>query len=325
VKLDPLLERVLADPSDDALREVWADALQERGDPLGELIAIQAIGRRAPLTRAQDQRRRSLIAKHRVEWLGPLADVVQHREGLDFDRGVLVGCQVQIKRLPAIAAAVGHPLWGAMKRMWFCDGYAVDARIVPLLVHPVMRSLRELICIGENNVFAALARHDRPLPIEAIWLTDDSHRTTSFALAHIDALPGLPALRRLGFDRWDDDPARIMQLPVVHLVETLGITNRQTRAGTWLACTAELPILKKLVLRRWWIPVQGPNRSDWVLRFERGASGAWSHLTIVPLRVPRPENIQEDLASLPDTLERITAPAVLAPLLKRFTRAVVTA
>jgi uncharacterized protein (TIGR02996 family) len=84
-----LRTKVLADPDDAALRSVWADALIEGGDPLGELIAIQDRARDAPLTAAQDKRMRSLIAKHRVAWLGPLSGVCQHREGLLFDRGLL--------------------------------------------------------------------------------------------------------------------------------------------------------------------------------------------------------------------------------------------
>ena len=36
-----LLAQIYANPDDDALRAVYADALLERGDPRGELITLQ--------------------------------------------------------------------------------------------------------------------------------------------------------------------------------------------------------------------------------------------------------------------------------------------
>src|SRR5262249_20873216 len=155
--------------------------------------------------------------KHRIEWLGDLAGVVQHREGLEFDRGLLVGCQVQIKSLAALDKAIGSPLWGAIRKMWFCDRYAWDPRIAPLIATPLMRQLREVVCIGENNVFPTLAGNTRPLPITAIWTSDDHHRHPVNSIRDVDAMPGLPALERLGFYNYRH-AEEIVHLPIVRRI-----------------------------------------------------------------------------------------------------------
>jgi uncharacterized protein (TIGR02996 family) len=64
---DPLLQAILADPDDDALRLVYADWLQERGDPAGEFIHIQCVLARLP---ASDPRRPLLEAREKQLLLG---------------------------------------------------------------------------------------------------------------------------------------------------------------------------------------------------------------------------------------------------------------
>lgn len=319
--MDPFLARVLAEPHDAALRAVWADALQEAGDPRGELIALQLCP--PPLTPAQDKRLRSLIAKHRGEWLAELAPIVQHREGLVFDRGVLAECQIQVKSVPAFEAAIGHPFWSTLRRVWFCDRFAWDSRIVRLLVHPAMRELREVTCIGMNNVFVALARNPTPLPFTAVWTDDDTFRNPAAPRFRdlVDA-PGLPALERLGFtlDRRGTD--WVPQHPLVRKISTLGITSYED-TGAWLTATRSVANLTTLESRKWWIPIQGPQRSHHVLRFTRGSGGAWSKLHIETASHPTSEMLARDLPSIAaaTTLEEVTAPAELVPLFKTFKHA----
>lgn len=300
---DPLLERILADPNDAELRTVWADALSERGDPRGELITLQVIAERGALTPAQDKRLRSLLAKHRVAWLGELAGVLQHREGLVFERGLLAAGQVQVKRLAALATAVGHPLWATVRHLHFCDHYAVDPRIVPLLAHPVMAQLRSVICVGENHVFAALAHADRALPITSIWTVED-HGSSAHRSEDVTDLARLPHLTTLGFTLYGVDEERILRLPVVRAIQTLGITS-YSAAGVWLARTRSLDNLTTLELRRWWIPYQGPERSHYILRFTRGTDGAWTRLHVDVAGYPTMELLVEDLESL-----RVATPAL---------------
>jgi uncharacterized protein (TIGR02996 family) len=75
--VDDLLQRVLDDPDDIAMRCVYADALSDAGDPRGELIQLQCAER--PLGRTQKSREKALLKKHLDEWLGPLAKVVLKR------------------------------------------------------------------------------------------------------------------------------------------------------------------------------------------------------------------------------------------------------
>lgn len=276
--IDPLLTRVLADPSDEALRQVWSDSLIERNDPRGELVAIQVAATGRKLTPAEDKRLRSLVAKHRVEWLGDLANIVQHREGLVFERGLLDACQIQIKSLDALTTAIGHPLWAAVQSMWFCDRYAWDPRIVPLLTHPVLGRLRTVWCVGLHNVFAALMMNERPLPFTSIWTINDAFRKPEIPRAFSQSeMPGLPHLRRLGFTR--NEPEWLLALPIFRHIETLGITNHEP-AGAWLTRTQRLEQVTTLELRRQWVPLHGPQRPHFRLRFHRDAQGRWSNLEI---------------------------------------------
>jgi uncharacterized protein (TIGR02996 family) len=317
--VDPLLERVLADPHDADLRAVWADALQERGDPRGEFIALQL--QPPPLTPAQDKRLRSLISKHRVEWLGELDPIVQRREGLVFDRGVLAECQVQVKSVPALAKVVGHPLWATLRQIWFCDKFAWDPRILPVLVHPVMRELRDVICIGMNHIFPALARHPRPLPFTSIWTTHDNAWNGRSQFRELADTPGLPALKRFGCVIHEEDREWLLAHPVLRKIETLGITGHDTSAW-WLERTRELENLETLEMRNWWIPLQGPQRTHAALYFTRGTKRRWSRLRIGTVTAYAESLLARELQDLPaNSLERIEAPAALADHFKKFKQA----
>lgn len=67
-------------------RAVRADALLERGDPLGEFMLLQLKDVRGEATAAQQRRARSLLKTYRTQWLGPLAPVLTH---VVFRAGVL--------------------------------------------------------------------------------------------------------------------------------------------------------------------------------------------------------------------------------------------
>ncbi|HET9485693.1 MAG TPA: TIGR02996 domain-containing protein, partial [Xanthomonadales bacterium] len=96
-----LLDAIVANPADDAVRRVYADALLEEGEPLGELIHVQLDLATGGLSReagiARRKRERELWLAHRERWTAPLADLavdVQVRRGFveeaRVDAGVLV-------------------------------------------------------------------------------------------------------------------------------------------------------------------------------------------------------------------------------------------
>jgi uncharacterized protein (TIGR02996 family) len=73
---DAFLQAILEDPDDDGLRLIFADWLEEQGQPRGEFIRTQCTlaglppgDRRRPLLEAREQQ---LLARHRDQWLGSL-------------------------------------------------------------------------------------------------------------------------------------------------------------------------------------------------------------------------------------------------------------
>jgi uncharacterized protein (TIGR02996 family) len=72
---EALLDAIYAAPDDDAPRQVYADALTERGDPRGEFITLQLARARGPVSAEQLRRERELsnVAEHRVAWARPFS------------------------------------------------------------------------------------------------------------------------------------------------------------------------------------------------------------------------------------------------------------
>jgi uncharacterized protein (TIGR02996 family) len=69
-----LLMQLAERPDDRALRLVFADWLQEQGDPRGEVIALFMRGD-GPLALSEQRRVARITLQHAREWLGPLVEV----------------------------------------------------------------------------------------------------------------------------------------------------------------------------------------------------------------------------------------------------------
>src|SRR5688572_20050324 len=86
---DDFLRAILEDPGDDSLRLVYADWLEERGDPRGEFIRVQVeLARMAdddPGRPDLEWRERELLQDHGDQWRAPLP-AWAHR-GCQFRRG----------------------------------------------------------------------------------------------------------------------------------------------------------------------------------------------------------------------------------------------
>jgi uncharacterized protein (TIGR02996 family) len=99
------LRAVLERPGDDGPRLVFADWLEEHGDPHGELIRVQCdLARHRigdPARRDLEQRERRLLIKHAVAWFGPLKKLF--KELPDPVRGFLPPIRVSAER-----ALFGH-------------------------------------------------------------------------------------------------------------------------------------------------------------------------------------------------------------------------
>src|SRR5262245_46917946 len=83
---EAFLQAILANPDDDHLRLIYADWLEERGDPRGEFIRVQIELAAADVegegTRLKELkiREQELLLEHGTQWLRPVADVVLHAE-----------------------------------------------------------------------------------------------------------------------------------------------------------------------------------------------------------------------------------------------------
>jgi uncharacterized protein (TIGR02996 family) len=85
---DAFLQAIREDPDDDVPRLIYADWLEEQGDPRGEFIRVDCALEHLPATDRRRPpllaRRRQLLAQHRGAWLGPLRPLAYHWE---FRRG----------------------------------------------------------------------------------------------------------------------------------------------------------------------------------------------------------------------------------------------
>src|SRR5262249_11520141 len=85
----PLFRAILDDPDDDSVRLIYADFLEERGEPEGaEFIRVQIELARLPegdrRRKALEERERTLLAVHEGEWAGPMRGLC---EDYEFSRG----------------------------------------------------------------------------------------------------------------------------------------------------------------------------------------------------------------------------------------------
>jgi uncharacterized protein (TIGR02996 family) len=108
---DAFLADIVANPDDDAPRLVYADWLDDHGQPdRAAFVRVQIeLARLRPDTRREDleARERELLERHEGEWVGRIRDWVA---GWSFRRGML---SIKIKALPllAISAKAGEDDW----------------------------------------------------------------------------------------------------------------------------------------------------------------------------------------------------------------------
>lgn len=140
--LEELLAAVYERPDDDGVREVYADALLEVGDPRGEFMTLQFKRARGEvLTPAEVKQEAALQKKHVKEWLGPLYDVL-HTTHLEFRRGFLYAAQIRPVG-KAIPAARNHPAWSTVRELNMSTG-GTNERGASLILQPNARRIRVL-------------------------------------------------------------------------------------------------------------------------------------------------------------------------------------
>jgi uncharacterized protein (TIGR02996 family) len=170
-----LLDAVLADPGDDAPRLVLADALQARGDPRGELIALQIRRGRGGKVSAREK---LLVRSLTSQIVGPLAPVAFHPV---IERGFLAGAHAVFTRDQL--ALRDHPWWRTVE--------SLSTDELHLLQRPDLTALRQVR--PWRAVFAFLAGPPRPR-IESLGLSAQTVREHATVLATSRALPDLREL-----------------------------------------------------------------------------------------------------------------------------------
>ncbi len=180
---DGFLQDVLANPDDEGLRLIYADWLEERGDPRGAFIRIQCQmadpslkGPKRWKLRAEARR---LLLRHEQEWLGPLRGLVERWE---FRRGFVEFVEMRpeaflehaetlfratpLRHLKTVLTAgaeyapAGSPYLARLATLEFSNSYAGDPGVYALLESPSLGQLRSLLlranAIGPGGA-AALA------------------------------------------------------------------------------------------------------------------------------------------------------------------------
>lgn len=205
-KRQDLLAAILASPGDLKARLVYADLLQEQGDPRGELIALQCARAELPEGAGPnaepsdsriaelDQRIAALLKKHKKAWTA-----FGENKGARWElrRGFVEKLSIDADDLlangPAILAA--EPI--EELSIWKIDEREATqggSRLAPLLALPLHRVRRLSLarCELTADDFAALAAAETLGRVEVLDLTNCGSE-----LGPLAAATSLPALREL--------------------------------------------------------------------------------------------------------------------------------
>jgi uncharacterized protein (TIGR02996 family) len=208
---DAFLQAIIESPDDESLRLIYADWLDERGDPRGEFIRVQvtlANSPDQPRRQELEARQRDLLGRHEQQWVTPLRPWVN---AWAFQRGFVEDIKAQLDTVLANA----EKLFGAapLRSVTFLPpeykGPVKHVTFPPVFVEPLHRRL-EAACpylarlsaidwahtqqIGDLGL-AALANSPMPFRLSRLDLTCASIGDTGVqALAGSSAFPHLTAL-----------------------------------------------------------------------------------------------------------------------------------
>lgn len=146
-QVEQLFAEIYANPEDDQVRRVLADALLAAGDPRGELILFQ-------LEPDKDDHRRAmrLIQAHGLSWLGPLRGGVIP---LAYERGFLASAA--LIRRPPVAVDFDHPMWATVHTLELGDLDGDD--LASVRITPAMRSLARVTGLTSAGRTILLSQH----------------------------------------------------------------------------------------------------------------------------------------------------------------------
>jgi uncharacterized protein (TIGR02996 family) len=131
VVVDPLrdekmLQAIWAAPDDDAPREIYADWLQEQGDPRGEFIALQMARSRSRIDQPGARRERALLTRHKHRWLGPLAPWIAPVSRARFERGFVCAATFDLQSRLGVETFYLHPALSTLRQFRLVWGRCRD-------------------------------------------------------------------------------------------------------------------------------------------------------------------------------------------------------
>ncbi|MBL8794221.1 MAG: TIGR02996 domain-containing protein [Planctomycetia bacterium] len=131
---------ILADPDDDVPRLIYADWLEDRGDPYGAFIRVQCelADRNTPFLRREEleQQERALLAAHGAAWAAPLHGWVNHWK---YRRGFPDELLLTAKAFVAHAHTVAQVAPASSLRLLFAGPH-----LRRVLECPALRAVRRL-------------------------------------------------------------------------------------------------------------------------------------------------------------------------------------
>jgi uncharacterized protein (TIGR02996 family) len=231
---DQLLAEIRNHPDDDGPRIVYADWLQERGDPRGALIALQLGG-------GEPRQIRALLDAHAATWLGAIATVAVHAH-TRFARGFAVAVTINPRNETYLRSVVGAPEWFSVEELTISGMFAESTVCADLIRHPCMRSLRDVRGLGSAPA-AALAIADPALAITTL------HVRGGYVVSQLGDARGMPSLERVVIAEPGAlaDLISLTQMPVAARLRSIaletGPTTLELRAdppGVWTEMALDL-------------------------------------------------------------------------------------
>ena len=249
---------IYAAPADDGPRSVYADWLQERGDPRGEFIMLQL----ARGGREAGARDRDLAHLYGREWLGSLAPHVTTYMYITYARGFP-------SYLPlSTSAPPPDPAWATLEHV---QGGFPASDACPM---PVLATVSD---VGADALLR-LAAMTNPPPLEVLEVTDAGSKPRVQVLAALARLR-LPKLRRLALraPAWVATPAYapsdLGALCAIGPLEELELSGPIEQLAAWLIA-ARATALASFTL------VVDDRHPTWAVRCERDKSALLSRIVV---------------------------------------------
>lgn len=250
-----LLQAVYADPANDGPRLVYADHLQEQGDPWGELVALQL---QASPTREQQRRIATLLKDKRLHarLLGSLLAIVSEPV---FQRGFLYACKMKLVT-EAHRALLAHPALATIVELECDDASILKSRALRLLTRLAGATLESLAALIDEKSLPVKLTSLRDLVITEYFGRDADRLGESniSAWKRFGTIGPFKQVRHLGVRANHDlysgrDPlalAPVLDAPLAQQLESLSVdTVTELAVFAWLDVFRTHPKLTRLRLR----------------------------------------------------------------------------